>query len=922
MPAKKRALTEAEEELAENLADMMQRDIKDAQEVIVLSADCERPQGQDKLEFATDMLLNEILLEKARKEHVALQQLRKSEPQSRRTRTVDKPAAAVLPAPPASNEVLSLQGNPGMGPSSSHPRGAAEAAPRRQAITTSSIAKASSTAALSDEDDDEPLTSRLDKPHKAATRAPAPVKKARPLKGTTSGGGSTPQATAVNSAAAPSTAPQPSTAFAVMPHAMDKYVKKVVKSLNEDATDKDRPSLACQVLYRVINALPEEHHSSVLHQLQSRLTATATSPAATHTAPAQPTIEPLAAMPPPSEPPPTPAASPASLVEPLQHALLAVPPALAAPPADGELTSAGGGADSIRKRRRDATADADNDDFGGGLQPDSVPAPHALPKQSATPAPHAQPAAADSFSIYIKAHSGQKQLSVNNDMTIADVKAKIETLNLFAELEAKSMKLIYAAKELKPDTDMLSKVGLGKEATLHLLDTTSKRSVRRKEDDGEDDDDDVEEVELGLVRRQDQRGDWYTDFDAADGWATVEGINVGPIQEWLRQRDRDVNLDAEWIPYGFTGNSLQYFLDKSHTHARTMAQHLKEWFGPAKPKEGMTLAGFEEPAKWEAVPECVHTAVRELRQVLVCRRTGQPLLDDFELAFAQFTRMPVCQISAAAHPSGLAPQSVPFGRDLGAHWDSSGYLEVIITIGIFGEADVQLLLPPNRDRPSLVLPRERKDGITIRPGNAYALWAKSRWKMHHNAIVGRNEHPIRDLRGEIARVGVTLRFVRVSFAHIFGASHAPVPAPLMLRVADLNLGHTIVDAMYYDNSGRRLNEHAYPHTYPALVLDATGGKKLLVFYISDGLIPDDDEEAWSVGEVPMEHAVRASESIQRRCMADNTKAGRMTLRLMDDIDTGKYTNEAWRGVAGFVRAIRERGAAEVLHVLKQSSIVK
>ena len=59
-----------------------------------------------------------------------------------------EPAAAMLPAPPpASNEVRSLQGNPGMGPSSSHPRGAAEAAPRRQAITTSSTAKASSTVA-------------------------------------------------------------------------------------------------------------------------------------------------------------------------------------------------------------------------------------------------------------------------------------------------------------------------------------------------------------------------------------------------------------------------------------------------------------------------------------------------------------------------------------------------------------------------------------------------------------------------------------------------------------------------------------------------------------------------------------------------------------------------------------------------------
>ena len=52
----------------------------------------------------------------------------------------------------------------------------------------------------------------------------------------------------------------------------------------------------------------------------------------------------------------------------------------------------------------------------------------------------------------------------------------------------------------------------------------------------------------------------------------------------------------------------------------------------------------------------------------------------------------------------------------------------------------------------------------------------------------------------------------------------------------------------------------------ALVLEAHTDH-LVVFYVSDGLIPDDDEEAWSLGEVPITHAVRASENVVRRCVA-------------------------------------------------------
>ena len=169
-----------------------------------------------------------------------------------------------------------------------------------------------------------------------------------------------------------------------------------------------------------------------------------------------------------------------------------------------------------------------------------------------------------------------------------------------------------------------------------------------------------------------------------------------------------------------------------------MAAHLKRWFGPSMPECGRSFEGFENPSNWQAVPPCVHTAIEQMRQVLVYPETHEPLLAEFELAFAQFTRMPVCDVNRSLHPSGLAPAPMTMGRSLGAHWDSPGYLEVIVTIGIFGEADVQLVLPPKGQRRSGVLPRERTEGVTISAGCLYAIWGKSRWKMYHDAIVGRN----------------------------------------------------------------------------------------------------------------------------------------------------------------------------------------
>jgi hypothetical protein len=319
--------------------------------------------------------------------------------------------------------------------------------------------------------------------------------------------------------------------------------------------------------------------------------------------------------------------------------------------------------------------------------------------------------------------------------------------------------------------------------------------------------------------------------------------------------------------------------------------------------------------------ECTDSA-QTLRKVLVDPETKQPLLAEFELAFAQFTRMPVCNVHRERHPQGLAPVSEDKGRSLGAHWDSPGYLEVIVTIGIFGEVDVQLINPRKGQQYSDIMPRERKEGITISAGNLYAIWGKSRWKMYHDAIVGRNEPAIPGMRGETARVGCTLRFCRRSFAKLYAAKLArerglALPASSLLVSADIEPGCTIVDALYHDMTGARVNEHSYPHTYPALVLQVTD-QALTVMYISDGLIPDDDDEAWSFGVVPIEHALLASQDVVNRCVGSDTRAARMTTRLIHDIATGEHTDGPWRGAAAFVCALRERGAATMLELLKRS----
>ena len=218
-------------------------------------------------------------------------------------------------------------------------------------------------------------------------------------------------------------------------------------------------------------------------------------------------------------------------------------------------------------------------------------------------------------------------------------------------------------------------------------------------------------------------------------------------------------------------------------------------------------------------------------------------------------------------------------------------LQVIITIGIFGTVDIELTHDKDILKVSQHQPREQF-GKTISPGDAYALWRQCRWKMKHDAIVSETEAAIPGLPDQIARVGLTLRFFRRTFGAVlqanpdlFQSSPTPVVAasrsPPPLALADIS-PMEIIDCIYYDHSGNRINPRSYPSTYPAIVLGIDASAEVLtVFYISDGLIADDEQEAWSLGRVPIRHAAPAAESVKERCKRKGTASARLMGALFE-----------------------------------------
>ena len=167
--------------------------------------------------------------------------------------------------------------------------------------------------------------------------------------------------------------------------------------------------------------------------------------------------------------------------------------------------------------------------------------------------------------------------------------------------------------------------------------------------------------------------------------------------------------------------------------------------------------------------------------------------------------------------------------------------------------------------------------------SASLIRSKARWKMKHDAILPPTTPAVRGLSHDIARVGLTFRYVRRSFLELSHASELPSPAlPLLLKPMDL------CDAFFYDADGRRSSAHLY--TYPAIVLDVDHKAQLLeLHYLCDGLIADADDEAFRIVKgVPASAALLATPDV--RSWLDNSQCSwtRCSYRKLTEI------RESWQ----------------------------
>lgn len=363
-------------------------------------------------------------------------------------------------------------------------------------------------------------------------------------------------------------------------------------------------------------------------------------------------------------------------------------------------------------------------------------------------------------------------------------------------------------------------------------------------------------------------------FDARDGWAVVRGLEVRSAQRWLLDNQGSVLQD-----YGSGGNKLMYLLNRRHDYVDAIADTVSSAF--------KTTLG-ENPFKWPQIPEELLELDAQLREVLVERDTGLKLLggvDDgeFILGFAQ-------------------PTLLPAGEQLTPHYDKEGYGCVIVTVGLFGKADIKLSKMPNQQLGGTkLLPVERT--AEIGPAMAYGMWGKARWKMHHNALVGPCEQPIKGLfttvpRKPVARAAVTLRYFRRSYAETKQAemvrAKSQQPQRLPAWVARTEPGE-FLDVRSFDADGLPADIGNYPckprrrlelqppgaqpatvthacgpgvgaDTYPAFVLSVDPRRGVAwVCTLSDGLTREDDLEAMRLAQVPCHAAAQTSVAAKRRC---------------------------------------------------------
>ena len=511
------------------------------------------------------------------------------------------------------------------------------------------------------------------------------------------------------------------------------------------------------------------------------------------------------------------------------------------------------------------------------------------------------------FNIFVKTLDGMTlTIHVGEELSVLDLKCAVQrALRARGKeaIEPRGQRLVFGGRTLD-DEESVGSYQLRKQSTIHLLRrgrvSAPSRVVHHEEasevEDDEKDEKDEENVRVSTADVRKGRSsatdasaprsklrihalNRSPEFDGSDGWAVAEGIQVSEAQRWYRAQKTNLRWE-EWK----NGNRLVYLLNRTSGFEEEVASFLTG-------KMGNTALG--NAAMWQSTPACLLDIDRQLRGVFVNPHLASkpPLLGGHEdgpfvLGYVQVSQMPVA-LRERAMPRGEARAKVQSeGRSLGLHFDSAAYGDVIITVTAFGHVSIQL-----KNRTDLTMAAEflgiergsRMQGgdAEMFEGDAYSLVGKARWKMLHDAIVPPSSPAIDGLddvmAGGIARVGYTFRYFRRTFLEVRRREQlVPPPSTPLPQVFDY------VDAPYYIDG---VVDKAHLYTYAAIVLRVdAASRNLTLQYLSDGLGPDTDTEAFHIADrVPAHCALPMHPSIQSVLEDGHCSWTRQSLRLVQRI---------------------------------------
>lgn len=541
--------------------------------------------------------------------------------------------------------------------------------------------------------------------------------------------------------------------------------------------------------------------------------------------------------------------------------------------------------------------------------PKPLPPPTLLPPLPPPGPPLPPPAPAESpvtFEIYVKTTQDNSimPIDVHEELTVLEVKQAVQQALQARGREAlqpSAQRLFFGGKPLGNNSQTVGSLHLQKQSTVHLLPKgASVAPLREMKASFRDDDEDEGEDEAGTrvsTADDDAGGSSSTatvsapgptlrthkinrslEFDGSDGWAVAERINVIQVQRWYRLNKAELRWE-EWK----NGNRLVYLLNRTSGFTPEVASFLTD-------RMGNTALG--NAGMWQDAHECLLDIDRQLRRVFISPylASSPPLLGNatdgpFVLGYVQVSQMPVALREQGKRVEGQAKVQAE-GRSLGMHFDAAAYGDVIITVTAFGRVSIVL-----KNRTDLTMAHEllgiergsRMPGgdAEMSEGDAYSIVGKARWKMNHDAIVPPTCPAIPGLDdgmvGGIARVGLTFRYFRRTFLELRQRQQLVAqPSTTLPAVFDY------VDAPYFIDGAV---DTAHLYTYAAIVLRVDAASRCLTLqYLSDGLGPDTDEEAFHVADgVPSDCVLPMHPSIQGTLQAEDCPWTRKSLRLVQRI---------------------------------------